>query len=128
MLGSITPLGQRSRQMGWGPTAAAFAIGALAGGSLAGAAAGTIGRMLLGGLDDAQALGVLAVACAVGLVADLGPGRLPTVRRQVDERWLRRYRGWVYGVGFGFQLGLGVVTVVTASAVYLTFADAALTG
>jgi hypothetical protein len=34
----------------------------------------------------------------------------------------------VYGVGFGFQLGLGVVTVVTTSAVYLVFAAAALSG
>jgi sulfite exporter TauE/SafE len=34
----------------------------------------------------------------------------------------------VYGVGFGFQLGLGVVTVVTTSAVYVAFAAAALSG
>ena len=54
--------------------------------------------------------------------------RLPTLRRQVNEDWLTRYRGWVYGVSFGFQLGLGVVTIVTTSAVYLTFAAAFLTG
>ena len=58
----------------------------------------------------------------------LGGIRLPTVRRQVDDRWLARYRGWVYGVGFGFQLGLGVVTVVTTAAVYLAFAAAVLSG
>ena len=54
--------------------------------------------------------------------------RLPTTKRQVDERWLTRYRGWVYGVGFGFQLGLGLVTVVTSAAIYATFAIALLTG
>jgi hypothetical protein len=44
----------------------------------------------------------------------------PTVHRQVNEQWLFQYRGWYYGLGFGFQLGLGVVTIVTTSAVYLT--------
>jgi hypothetical protein len=50
------------------------------------------------------------------------------VRRQVDENWIPRYRAWVYGGGFGFQLGLGVVTVVTTATVYLTWAFAVLTG
>jgi sulfite exporter TauE/SafE len=54
--------------------------------------------------------------------------RLPTVRRQVDEDWLARYRGWVYGVGFGFQLGLGAVTIVTTAGVYLAWALALLSG
>jgi hypothetical protein len=31
----------------------------------------------------------------------------PSWQRQVDERWLTTYRGWVYGAGFGFQLGAG---------------------
>jgi sulfite exporter TauE/SafE len=53
---------------------------------------------------------------------------LPTVRRQVDEDWIPRYRAWVYAGGFGFQLGLGVVTVVTTATVYLTWAFALLTG
>jgi hypothetical protein len=34
----------------------------------------------------------------------------------------------VYGTGFGFQLGLGLATVVTTAAVYVTLAVAALTG
>jgi sulfite exporter TauE/SafE len=34
----------------------------------------------------------------------------------------------VYGSGFGFQLGLGVVTVVTTATVYVALAFAALTG
>jgi sulfite exporter TauE/SafE len=39
-----------------------------------------------------------------------------------------RYRGWVYGAGFGLQLGTGVVTIVTTAAVYATFALATLSG
>lgn len=38
------------------------------------------------------------------------------------------YRGWVYGAGFGFQLGLGLVTFITSGAVYVTFAMAFLSG
>ena len=36
-------------------------------------------------------------------------------RRQVNEDWMARYRGWAYGAGFGLQLGLGVVTIVTTA-------------
>jgi hypothetical protein len=73
------------------------------------------------------ALGVVALIGAA-LDIQLAPVPMPTVRRQVDERWLQRYRGWVYGLGFGVQLGLGVVTIVVTSAVYATFAAAFLSG
>src|SRR6185503_2769127 len=45
-----------------------------------------------------------------------------TIRRQVDERWLTTYRDWVYGAGFGVQLGVGAVTIVTSASIYLTWA------
>jgi len=50
------------------------------------------------------------------------------VHRQVNENWLARYRGWVYGTGFGFQLGLGVATIVTSATVYVALLLAVLTG
>jgi MFS family permease len=128
MLGSITPLGERGRGMSWPVTAAAFAVGAVVTGALAGALLGMLGGLV--GVGEAAALFVLAAASAVGLVLDLRlHGRpLPGPRRQVDERWLHRYRGWVYGVAFGFQLGAGVLTVVTTSAVYLMLLAAFLSG
>ncbi len=51
-------------------------------------------------------------------VVELAGWRLPTLRRQVSEDWLGRYRGWVYGGGFGVQLGVGVATTVTTAALY----------
>jgi hypothetical protein len=39
-----------------------------------------------------------------------------------------RYRGWVYGLGYGSQLGLGVATVVTSAATYVTLLGALLAG
>lgn len=128
MLGSITPLGERSRGMSWPVTVAAFAVGAVAAGALMGGVLGVLGGLL--DLGETAALAVLAAASAAGLALDLRRGgrRLPGPRRQVDERWLHRYRGWVYGVGFGFQLGAGVLTVVTTSAVYLMLLAAFLSG
>jgi hypothetical protein len=70
----------------------------------------------------------LAILMGAGVLLDSGAGKLPTGHRQVNEDWLTAYRGWVYGAGFGFQLGLGLVTVVTVSAVYLAFAAALLSG
>jgi hypothetical protein len=125
MLSSITPLGERGRGQRFGITAASLLLGATGAGAALGAALGGLGAALP--LDATQRLVALAAATAVGLALDLLPGRrLPTHLRQVDERWLHRYRGWVYGLGFGAQLGVGVATVVTSSAVYLTLAGEAL--
>ena len=56
---------------------------------------------------------------AAAVLLELLPGRMPGPRRQVNERWLDEYRGWVYGLGFGAQLGLGVSTVVSSAATYV---------
>jgi hypothetical protein len=82
------------------------------------------------GLSVRVALGILAVTVAAGVGLDLGAlgARVPTVHRQVNEDWLNRYRGWVYGLGFGLQLGIGFSTVVIISAVYGAFAAAFLSG
>jgi hypothetical protein len=136
MLGSITPLGERGRGTRWGVTVGAYVTGSAAGGAVAGAAAGTLGAVLRtvavpgSGLLWIAAAGALAGAVADGAVAAavLPTGRLPGPRRQVNEEWLGRYRGWVYGVGFGFQLGLGVATIVSTAAVYSLLFVAALSG
>jgi hypothetical protein len=54
----------------------------------------------------------------VAAALDLMPFPVPGPRRQVNERWLDEFRGWVYGAGFGAQLGIGVSTVVTSAATY----------
>jgi hypothetical protein len=127
MLATITPLGERSRGFSWRVTVAAFAVGAIVAGTAGGAVLGALGGLLPGrGWRDAAALGVLAVA--LGVDATGLRRRLPTTRRQVNEDWMARYRGWVYGVAFGAQLGVGVVTVVTSAAIYAAAAGALLCG
>jgi hypothetical protein len=69
---------------------------------------------------------VLAVAVLAAIALDCGRDPAPGPRRQVDERWLDEYRGWVYGLGYGAQLGLGVSTVVSSAATYAALLAAAL--
>ena len=121
MLTSITPLGERGRGHRYAVTITAYVLGCLLGGATTGAALGLVGSVLPG-------LPALVLAGAVSLLAavlDLRGFRLG--RRQVDEDWLARYRGWVYGLGFGYQLGLGVVTVVTSAATLAVLGLAVLT-
>ncbi len=132
MLGSITPLGERSRNRRWGVTVTAYLIGSTAGGISIGAVLGGVGSILPdpGPQGVAVRLGLLALSTVIGLLLDAGVAglRLPTVHRQVNQDWIARYRGWVVGLGFGFQLGLGVVTIVTTSIVYAMALAAFLSG
>jgi hypothetical protein len=128
MLASITPLGERSRKQNWGITTFAHALGGLVGGAVAGFLLGLVGLALpVGETWRLAAFAALLAACAA---ADVRIGGLapPTHRRQVDQLWLHRYRGWVYGAGFGVQLGAGFLTIVTSAVVYATFAGALLCG
>lgn len=132
MLASITPLGERARRSRWGLTVSAYLMGSVLGGGALGGVLGFAGKLLgaaLGPRESGWWLGAFALVCVAATAFDLGVAglRLPTVRRQVNENWLHAYRGWVYGLGFGVQLGAGVVTTVVTAAVYVTFALALLT-
>ena len=131
MLSTITPIVQRGRNHRYYSTATWFVLGAVLGGATLG-----LGTALLalgaGALDlsATEALGLSAVLAAVSIASDLKLGgfRLPSHTRQVNEAWLDQFRSWVYGSGFGWQIGVGLATYVTTSAVYLMIAMAALTG
>src|SRR5437763_3403769 len=110
MLASITPLGERGRRSHWGLTAAAFLIAATVAGAAAGALLGAAGSVVLSGVAVSGRVAVFAAGAILALVVDVSPLRVPGPRRQVDERWRDEYRGWVYGVGYGAQLGEGVTT------------------
>src|SRR5258708_21123450 len=120
MLASLPPLGERAKHDGWAVPVAFHLFGSVTAGTVLGAA--------LGALGVHAGPAIVAALCLVAALVDASGRRPPGWRRQVNEDWLHRYRGWVYGVGFGFQLGLGVVTIVTTAAVYLAFTLAALSG
>jgi hypothetical protein len=129
MLASITPLGERGRHSRWGITIAFFLLGATSAGVLAGALSGAVGAIVLPASVDGHArLLALAIAILAAMALDARPNAVPGPRRQVDERWLHQYRGWVYGLGYGTQLGLAVTTVVSSAATYVALWAAFLSG
>jgi hypothetical protein len=107
-------------------TVTAFALGATAAGAAAGTLAGALGTALaLGG--HARLAAMIGALIATVVLDALAP-TVPGPRRQVNERWLDEYRGWVYGLGYGAQLGLGLTTIVSSSSTYAAFAAAFLAG
>jgi hypothetical protein len=130
MLGSITPLGERGRGSRWWLTLVAYVVGSFVGAVALGASVGWLGGAIAPGYGAGVRLVALGLVVIAGLMLDLGAlgVRLPSVRRQVDEGWRARYRGWVWGVGYGLQLGVGVVTIVTTSTVYATWVAAFVSG
>ncbi|MEM8705704.1 MAG: hypothetical protein AAGE98_04560 [Actinomycetota bacterium] len=115
MLTSITPLGERARGQRWGVTATALTVGHLVGGVVLGAVMAGLGTLIRlpfdGSFSTTVQVAVVAAAVVAAAAFDLSGRSLPG-RRQVDETWLTTFRGWIYGLGFGVQLGLGFVTVV----------------
>jgi sulfite exporter TauE/SafE len=128
MLTSITPLGERGRDRRWRTTASWYGLGSVLGGALMGAFAGLL-ALALGASGPASKVltFVAAGVCLVAAAWDASGRRPPSWKRQVDETWLGRYRGWVIGGGFGAQLGFGVATIVSSAAVYAALLLAVLT-
>jgi hypothetical protein len=127
MLASINPLGERARNQRYGITITAYLLGSTLAGAGLGALLGLVGSPIAA---PTRSLGIVASVAIVGVVLDAHvlPFRIPGPRRQVNENWLVAYRGWVYGSGFGIQLGLAFLTIVTASATWVAFACALLAG
>jgi hypothetical protein len=130
VLASITPLGQRGRYSSYGEIVVALICGAALGGIVVGAAWGALGAALIGGLGTTARAVLLGFGLVVAGAVDLRlfGTRVPSGHRQVNENWLGAYRGWVTGLGFGVQLGVGSATVVSTAGVYAVYLAAFLTG
>jgi len=130
MLGSISPVGEASRAQRWWLTATAYTLASVAAGAAIGTALGVTGQALaaVAPAPVSVRLALLGTAMIAAAVVDAGTfgWTLPAWHRQVDERWLTTYRGWVYGAGFGAQLGVGVATIVTSTVTYTAFGAALL--
>ncbi len=130
MLSTITPLGERSRGCRYELTVAWFIVGAVLGGIILGLGAGLLaaGTAALG-ISEGARTGVAALAALAAAGSDLRwlGFALPVHHRQVNERWLDRYRSWLYGGGFGAQIGCGLATYIMTAGVYLMIVLGALT-
>jgi hypothetical protein len=131
MLSTITPLAERTRRHRFAVTATWFVVGATVGGATLGVGTATLAALLGASVDvtASTALGIAAVLSAVAAASDLRlfGFQLPYHCRQVNELWLNRYRAWVYGAGFGWQVGVGISTFIMTAGVYLLIALAVLT-
>lgn len=130
MLSTVTPLAEAGRGHRYRWTASWYFGGALLGGATTGAVAAAASIVVRSmGLSATTVASIAAVAAVSAAALDgrwLGPP-LPHHRRQVNEDWLGRYRAWVYGAGFGWQIGTGVATYIMTAGVYLVVVLAALT-
>jgi MFS family permease len=131
MLSSITPVAEQGRGHRFRSTARWFVAGAVVGGAMLGgvmAALAVAVRWL--DLPGLAVVSVALVAAATTALSDSGVSgrRLPFHGRQVNERWLDQYRSWVYGAGFGWQIGCGLATYIVTAGVYLMIVLGALSG
>jgi hypothetical protein len=130
MLTSLNPMAERSRGYRFATSAGWYVAGALAGGAALGlgCALGAWGIAAIGWSTSTRT--ALAAGLAlIGFVSDarLFGRSLPDHPRQVNERWLRTYRRWLYASGFGAQIGFGFATYIMTAAVYVVAGLAILT-
>ena len=124
MLSTVTPVAERARGHRYWVTALWFLAGAVLGGATLGLLAAGLALVA----PVSAALGAVVVAIALASDARLFGFRLPGHTRQVNENWLADFRPWVYGLGFGWQIGVGLATYIMTAAVYAMVVLAALTG
>jgi hypothetical protein len=127
MLSSLTPFGEASRGHRYAVASSTFIASAIAGGLC-------LGLLLAGpalaiksiGVGPTSASAIITVAAALTIAADRGLIKTPRIPRQVNESWFVQFRPWVYGTGYGWQIGVGLVTYVMTNAVYLMLVLAAM--
>jgi hypothetical protein len=131
MLSSLNPVSEPARGNRFWLTAVWYVGGAVVGGAFLG-----IGCALAAAgyarVDAPPTLtwSLVLAGALVAVVSDSGVlGRsLPDHPRQVDERWLVKYRRWIYAGGYGVQIGTGFATYIMTAAVYLVAMLAVLSG
>jgi hypothetical protein len=131
MLASITPLAETGRGNRFRTTATWFVIGSTVGGLTLGAGMAILAVGVHGLALSSTTIGIAALTVSgLAMASDTGVKgiRIPVHYRQVNERWLDQFRPWVYAAGFGWQIGTGLATYITTSAVYLMIVLAALAG
>jgi hypothetical protein len=131
MLSQITPMAEAGRQQKFARTAGWFIAGAVLGGAMLGCViAGAALAIAAADVSRSATVAMVVVLAPVAAAIDaqlfgFGP---PFLTRQVNDEWLSKYRAWVYGGGFGWQIGAGVTTYVMTAAVPLMIVVGALSG
>jgi hypothetical protein len=131
MLSTLNPVSERARGHRFWVTACWYVAGALVGGAALGVGCAAVAAGF-GAVDAAASVGwslaLVGAAIAVASDARVGGWSVPLHPRQVDERWVDRYRRWLYASGYGMQIGTGFATYIMTAGVYLVALLAVLTG
>ena len=130
MLSTITPLGEAGRGHDFRSTSTWFVVGSVMGGVTLGLLMAGLARIADGlGATPDLVWGIITAAALTTAASDgrVGGFHLPGHDRQVNERWLDQYRPWVYGAGFGWQIGVGLGTYIMTAGVYLLILVGGLT-
>jgi hypothetical protein len=125
MLSSLNPVSETARGNRFWLTAVWYVVGAVVGGALLGLVCA--GLALVWPFAAAPVVLVVALVAVASDTAVFGRS-LPDHPRQVDERWLVKYRRWIYAGGYGLQIGTGFATYIMTAAVYLTAVLAVASG
>lgn len=131
MLSTITPMTESTRGHRFRTTACWYLAGALVGGTMLGGVIALLSAVVAGwDLSAPTQLLIVAAGAVVAVASDgkLFGFQLPGHDRQVNERWLDLYRSWVYGFGFGWQIGFGLSTYIMTAGIYLLIVAGALGG
>ncbi len=104
----------------------AFTVGSMGAGAALCALFAWLGALLVPGMSAGVALAITATVAVVAGLLDLSPVKPLTPKRQVNQDWIGHYRGWVYGLGFGVQLGVGFTVFVMSWGYYAMLAAAFL--
>ncbi len=129
MLSQLTPVGEASRGYRYRTTASWFVAGAGVGGAMLGGVMAALAAAVSAlDLTATTLLGIAAAVAVLGGAVDSGVLGFapPFFKRQVNEYWLGKYRAWVYGSGFGWQIGAGITTYIMTAAVFVTIGLGAL--
>jgi hypothetical protein len=131
MLSTLNPVSERARGHRFWATSCWYIVGAVVGGGLLGAGCAVL-AFGFGRLDAAPGVSwsLALVGAGIAVLSDIriGGWSLPLHPRQVDERWVDRYRRWLYASGYGVQIGSGFATYIMTAGVYLVALLAVLTG
>jgi|SRR5579871_502372 len=132
MIATITPVVYGSRKRAkWAVAALLFSTAEALGGATMGALLGGVGWLLARGRPlPGAAWWALAVGAALYALNEGGLVKLPRPSSpwQVPRGWRARFHPWRVAAGFGWLLGLGVLTHVETATFYLLVAWSVLSG
>ena len=129
MVGTIcsTGSGERTRKRQWVDSSIFFGA-AITGAACIAMLAALLGSIMKSASDPTAATAVLITICLGAAAIEATGRRLPSPTRQVSKQWWGRFDSRLTSLGWGYQLGTGVVTRINSAAQWVIVAFVILSG